>query len=169
MPAYLISAAPGKFKVIFNHMMEHEVRTSLTNALYNLKHSHPPFYWRATNNKNEHLIALNKSHNHRDNFQEVGISVSEHPGYQIWGYRYVYPVSGTVIDRGSDGEPLLADAKALDIPRLKPSRKYLKLYKKSLTNQIDGIEIKAIINDISYGKMPMGYGDTPGKYIIETW
>ncbi len=79
-----------------------------------------PGYWRWTNNKNEHTIAakgnLQNSVNHVDGTTEKGISVADHLGYGVWGYKYVYRVQGRTLGEGSDGEPLL-DPKSLKVTK----------------------------------------------------
>lgn len=81
-------------------------------------------YWRFTNNKNElkHIKegALLRSKNHADNSEEIGLSVAEGAHYGIQGYKYGYIVSGDVIGRGSDGEPLLDVEKLQPVSKLMP-------------------------------------------------
>jgi hypothetical protein len=81
------------------------------------------YFWRFTNNKNE--IALIKSgtircsKNFAANELENGLSVAIHRGYSCQGYNYGYKITGTIINYGSDGEPVL------DIKSLKPLSKML--------------------------------------------
>lgn len=81
-------------------------------------------YWRFTNNKNElnHIKSgeLLRSKNHADNSDEIGLSVAEGAHYGIQGYKFGYIVSGDVIGRGSDGEPLLDVGKLRPVTKLMP-------------------------------------------------
>jgi hypothetical protein len=81
------------------------------------------YFWRFTNNKNELVLIksgeLRKSINHADGSCEKGLSVATHSGYSCQGYNYGYKITGTVIDYGSDGEPVL------DIKSLRPLSKML--------------------------------------------
>jgi hypothetical protein len=76
------------------------------------------YYWRATNNADEIKLIkrgqLHPSRNHADGMAERGLSVADHLGYTMLGYRYAYRVRGRVIGVGSDGEPIL------DIATLQP-------------------------------------------------
>lgn len=70
------------------------------------------FFFRFTSDKNEfrkiQAGEYTQSINHADNFLERGISVSCDMSYLALGaYDYFYIVSGKVIGRGSDGEPVL--------------------------------------------------------------
>jgi hypothetical protein len=53
---------------------------------------------------------ISPSINHRENRKESGLSVVAGPWHYFRDNRYCYLVSGTQIDRGSDGEPVLAIA-----------------------------------------------------------
>jgi hypothetical protein len=68
-------------------------------------------YLRCTNNKAEVKLIksgeLRPSINHADNTNEKGLSVADHLGYILSGYKYAYRVTGTVISTGSDGEYIL--------------------------------------------------------------
>lgn len=75
----------------------------------------PGEYWRGTNNKNE-LAILGKlnSRNWSEGFSEGGVSVSEgFGGSAFHGFKYYYKLTGDVIGTGSDGEPVLKNAKAI--------------------------------------------------------
>lgn len=70
------------------------------------------YFFRFTNDKNEFAKIQNgeytQSVNHADNSLERGISVSDDMSYcSLGAYKYFYKVSGEVIGRGSDGEPVL--------------------------------------------------------------
>jgi hypothetical protein len=81
------------------------------------------YYWRFTNNKSELALiksgAIRRSNNFITNELEKGLSVATHSGYSCQGYNYGYKITGTVIDYGSDGEPVL------DIKSLRPLSKML--------------------------------------------
>jgi hypothetical protein len=119
----------GELIAVFGYMMAHEVRTVLLNEKCRLSNNtaNQTFFWRSTNNKDEAaVVGQIKSLNHRDNYYEAGLSVSQHLGYHaMCEYEYVYPVSGEIVGTGSDGEPVLANAIALDKPRRKPLKKWL--------------------------------------------
>jgi len=74
----------------------------------------PDTFWRFTSNSDEIKLAktakLRKSSDHRDSRTENGISVSEHIGYSVAGYKYGYRVTGRIKGYGADGEPLLNPA-----------------------------------------------------------
>lgn len=107
----------GRVVVVYSYLMRHEVQTAVYNRLYELQHAGHGYWFRATNNAREHLICANlRSRNHLDGSMEAGMSVSEHPAYQLGGYKYIYVVTGDVIGTGSDGEPVLANARALTKP-----------------------------------------------------
>lgn len=104
--------------MIYSYMMRHQIGQTISNLLYDLKYKDTRFFFRATNNKNEHLICSDiVSVDHRDMTPERGLSVSQHPFYQkLFGYKYVYVVVGDVVGTGADGEPLLANCVALSRP-----------------------------------------------------
>jgi hypothetical protein len=81
------------------------------------------YFWRFTNNKNEIALikagTIHRSNNFITNELEKGLSVATHSGYACQGYNYGYKIAGTVIDYGSDGEPVL------DIKSLRPLSKML--------------------------------------------
>ena len=73
------------------------------------------YFFRFTSDKDEFRKIQDgeytRSVNHQDNRLERGISVSDNMSYLALGaYDYFYIVSGKVIGRGSDGEPLLEPA-----------------------------------------------------------
>ena len=73
-------------------------------------------YWRGTNRRDEAKdLAAGieiRSRDHSDGELEIGLSVCETPAYIVMaGYQYGYRVTGRVVGTGSDGEPLLADAR----------------------------------------------------------
>lgn len=78
--------------------------------------SHGKGFWRGTNRPDE-LDDLNRgvaivSRNHVDNRAEKGMSVAADPGYIVMqDYPYGYRVTGELAGIGSDGEPLLINAK----------------------------------------------------------
>ena len=128
MPARLIRTADGTLICRYSFMMAYQARTALRNKLYELRHSPEArtHWWRCTNDPNEDRICGEiRSRNHADGTMERGLSVSEHTGYQtVAGYRYIYPVTGDLIGVGSDGEPVLSNARALARPARTPSKKY---------------------------------------------
>lgn len=76
----------------------------------------PTYYWRGTNRKSEAAdvrrgVAI-ISRNHADGTAEAGMSVSRTLA-TVWayGYRYAYKVTGETVGGGSDGEPVLVNAK----------------------------------------------------------
>jgi hypothetical protein len=78
----------------------------------------PGVYWRGTERRQEFddLLAGKPitSKHHADNRSEGGLSVSTEPDYiGLYGYPYGYPLTGRVIGRGSDDEPLLAGPRPL--------------------------------------------------------
>jgi hypothetical protein len=87
------------------------------------------YFWRFTNSKNEIALiksgAIRRSKNFITNELEPGLSVATHRGYSCQGYNYGYKITGTIINYGSDGEPVL------DIKSLKP------LSRMMATNAID--------------------------------
>lgn len=76
------------------------------------KEAEDGFFYRFTSDRDEfrkiQAGEYTQSVNHTDNRLERGISVSKDMSYCALGaYDYFYKVSGKVIGRGSDGEPLL--------------------------------------------------------------
>lgn len=71
----------------------------------------PDTFWRFTNNPDEiNLVKsgqIRNSIDHSSGNIEKGVSVSEHLGYSIAGYKHGYKVKGKVVGYGFDGEPLL--------------------------------------------------------------
>lgn len=126
MPVNIVER-DGEVVVLYDHMMTHMVRDALRNRLYDLTHcsQERDFWFRCTNDKGEDAICGQiVSLNHRDNIREAGMSVSEGVHYQSWGYRYIYPVTGELVGVGSDGEPVLTNAVALDKPRTRLLKKW---------------------------------------------
>ena len=73
-------------------------------------------YWRGTRRRDEASdLAAGieiRSRNYADGELEAGLSVCETPAYIVTaGYQYGYRVTGRVVGTGSDGEPLLVDAR----------------------------------------------------------
>jgi hypothetical protein len=125
----LVQTAEKQYTIYYTYSTPSEARDRLMDKMFKLSKGteRRDFWWRATNNKNEHEICENlRSKNHADGTMESGISVSESVAYQYFhGYKYIYAVSGEVIGTGSDGEPILKNAKALTKPSRKPSKRYL--------------------------------------------
>lgn len=75
-----------------------------------LAHRDPIFY-RWTNTEEEIDLAMkreiNPSQNHRLQKMEKGLSVAEGPWLYFQNHRHCYFVSGDVLERGSDSEPIL--------------------------------------------------------------
>lgn len=78
----------------------------------------PAYFWRGTNRRAEvndlrRGVAI-VSRNHIDGSAEAGMSVSRTLA-TVWayGYKYAYKVTGEVAASGSDGEPLLVNAKPI--------------------------------------------------------
>lgn len=92
----------------------------LADTLYEKFSPKKDYFIRATNNKDEIVIAkrgeLRPSQNHRDHFIESGLSVADHYGYAESGsYLYAYKVKGRIVSsRGTDGEMLL-DPKTVEV------------------------------------------------------
>jgi len=77
-----------------------------------------------------------KSRNWRTGRFELGVSVSEHPYYKIaHGYKYIYVVTGDVIGRGSDGEPVLANVRPLTKPARTLPREWWERYKRDVARR----------------------------------
>ncbi|MBQ6457767.1 MAG: hypothetical protein IJJ51_03085, partial [Kiritimatiellae bacterium] len=77
------------------------------------------YYTRGTDNKTEpEILSVLVSRNWRDGFAEDGVSVSTGRGHSL-AYKYTYLVMGDVVGKGSDGEPVLQNAKALTLPSTK--------------------------------------------------
>lgn len=119
----------GVLTTLYSYMTPYEAREKLRDMQYELtfQPESRSIWWRSTDNPKEHSICNKiKSLNHRNGVREAGLSVSEHPHYQkAGGYKYIYPVAGEMVGDGSDGEPVLRNARALDTPSLTPSQKWL--------------------------------------------
>lgn len=158
MPAHLIKA-PNGYMVVYSYMMAHEAKDAISRRLAELGagtdngRSH---WWRCTNDKNEHKrVSDIVSRNHRDGYCEGGLSVSTHTGYQSWGYKYIYPVTGDYIGRGSDGEPLLTNVVALGCPKATPHKKYVDLDKALDRKPITYSDFESITDYVcSFGNLP---------------
>ncbi len=87
------------------------------------------YFFRCTMDKAEDQHIPTASYNYRDCHAEKGLSVASHPGsFALTTYKYVYMVSGDIVGFGSDGEPLLANVKALSRPAAKIAREWLDRY-----------------------------------------
>jgi hypothetical protein len=86
-------------------------------------------FYRFTNNAGElDLIKsgeIRPSFNFADNFPEAGFSVAESPHYGIQGYKHGYELTGDVIGRGSDGEPLLNTSSLKILSPIRPASELL--------------------------------------------
>ena len=125
----LVKTADNQYTIFYTYSTPSEARDSLNDKMFQLsKGTNRRFWWRATNNKNEHEICGElRSKNHANGTLEAGMSVSESVAYQYFnGFRYIYAVTGEVIGSGSDGEPLLKNVKALTKPAKNPSRQYIR-------------------------------------------
>jgi hypothetical protein len=93
----------------------------------------PGVFWRGTNNKTEPAIVGDLiSRNHADGRSEGGVSVSRRLG--LFAYDYYYPVAGNVLRTGSDGEPVLQNAKPIgEVLTLEKARK---LHESKITKRL---------------------------------
>ena len=131
----LVRTQDGNYRIYYIGATGGEARDYLMDKMFKLYKGNPEerkFFWRATNNKNEHEICGRiYSKNHADNTVEKGLSVSESEAYWYFhGYRYIYAVTGDLIGSGSDGEPIIVNAVALTKPSKTPSKKYRKVENK---------------------------------------
>jgi hypothetical protein len=151
----LVETENGQYKIYYTYSTGSEAKERILNKMFALSKSADTrtFWWRATNNKNEHEICGEiHSKNHADGTIEKGMSVSESVAYQYFnGFKYIYAVTGDVIGTGSDGEPLLKNAIALTKSAQNPSARYLKKEKhfnqlspeldKLMVNMLNGVEL----------------------------
>lgn len=151
----LVKTESGQYKIYYTYSTGSEAKESILNKMFKLSKSADTrtFWWRATNNKNEHEICGEiHSKNHADGTIEKGMSVSESVAYQYFnGFKYIYAVTGEVVGTGSDGEPLLTNAVALTKPAKNPAARYLKKEKQFnqlspemdslMVNMLNGVEL----------------------------
>lgn len=88
-----------------------------------LKHDKQEYFYRATNNENEHLIKEPISTNHLTGEKEKGLSTHYTPVYHEKfeagnqsGSKYIAVVKGKVVGFGADKEPLLKNVEFVQKP-----------------------------------------------------
>jgi hypothetical protein len=124
-----------------------------------LAHNDPIFY-RWTNSESEIDLALdrtiNPSQNHLHQKFERGLSVVEGPWLYFQHHRHCYLVSGDVLERGSDSEPIL-DIKTIRVHGrlLKRSETLSDFYNMNRTT-ISGIAVSSKVEEFELFKFLLG-------------